>query len=114
MNKLKHLAKHTIDQALNSDTDKECWMAYQVLKVRYPSLTYQYHNGYHCDGLVDYVKGVQWNGGDEIIDVKTREALLTTNTPFYNMKTEEIVNTWMRVVGETATTKQSWLMKLFR
>jgi len=113
MNKLKHLAKHTIDQALHPDTDKECWMAYQVLKVRYPSLTYQSHNGYHCDGLVDYVKGVQWNY-DKLLDTKTDEVLLTTDEPFHSMKTEEIVNTWMRVVGETATTKKSWLRKLFR
>lgn len=113
MSALTHLAKHTIDQVLKPDTDREAWMAYQVLKVKYSTITYCSHNGYHCDGLVDYKRGLQFTNS-EFLDTKTKEVLSTTGKPFYEMNTDEIVNAWMRVVGETETTKQNWLTKIWR
>lgn len=101
---------HALEQNIKPDIDKEQWMAYQTLKLKYPNITYQSHNGYHCDGIADYKLGVRWEY-DKIIDLSSKEILLNTK-PFHTLKTNEIVNTWMRVLGETENTKTDWLDKL--
>lgn len=110
MNKLKSLALHTLEQTLYPDTDKEQWLAYITLKVKYPNITCQSLNGYHCEGIADYNLGIRWEH-DKIIDLGNKEVLLVTE-PFHKLGTTDIVNTWMRVLGETNKTKRSWFNKI--
>ncbi len=111
MNNLKALTLHTVEQTLSPDTDKEQWLAYLTLKVKYPNLTCQSHNGYHCEGIADYKKGVRWQY-DKIVDLADKSVIVETK-PFHSLSTSEVVNTWMKVMGETQTTKRSWLRSLW-
>ena len=110
---LKHLALHTLGQTTLPDTDSAQWLAYQTLKVLYPDISCLSHNGYHCDGLADYTIRVSFCGSRGFIDLESGELLYESDKPFHEMTTNEIVKAWMRVVGETETTKKGWLNKLW-
>ena len=112
MTEINSFALHALEQNTFPDIDKEQWMAYQTLKLKYKNITCQGHNGYHCDGIADYTLGVRWEY-DEIVDLTSKEVLVHTK-PFHTLKTEDIVNTWMRVLGETEKTKRSWFSKILR
>ena len=103
---LKSLGSHFLQQTLYPDTDKEQWLAYLTLKEKYTSLTCQSMNGYHCEGIADYDKGIRWEY-DKVVDLESKEVILKTE-PFHTIPSEVIVNTWMKVMGETTKTKRLW------
>lgn len=104
----KLFKKHIIENLLFPAPDSEQWVAYLVLKEKYTELTYWSHDGYSCDALVDYSKGLVWRD-KEIIDWETKQIIATSEKSFCKTRTEDIISTWMFFNGETTKTKRNWL-----
>jgi len=97
-----------IQSVMFPEQDSEQWVAYLILKQKYHNLTYWSMDGYSCDALADYSKGTVWKD-DELIDWVSRQTIAHTTKRFWDCTTEEIVNTWMQLNGETTKTKREWL-----
>lgn len=80
-------------------TDRERFLAFMLLKQKYPKLTYWSHNGYDCDALADYSFQVVWDK-QEIIDWETKNTFKTTEKSFFDCTMTEIVDTWVEVLKE--------------
>jgi hypothetical protein len=107
------LIYHFIYQSVLPEGDKEQWLAYLILKEKYPTLTYLSYDGYSCHGLADYSKNIYWQEED-IIDWKTKKTLARPHKHFVEHTTSEICAVWMQVNGETEETKRLWLESLLR
>lgn len=105
------LEYHFIESTVRSHEDKERWLAYLVLKEKYPALTYWSHDGYSCDALADYSKNLVWHDS-EIVDWTTKQTISRTEKRFTSYTTSEICDVWMRANGETEKTKNEWLESL--
>ena len=102
---------HFIESTIRSHEDKGRWLAYLILKEKYPALTYWSHDGYSCDALADYSKNLVWHDW-YIVDWTTKGAIIRTENRFTSCTTPEICDVWMRVNGETEKTKNEWLDSL--
>lgn len=105
--------KHIIENALFPSPDSDRFVAYIILTSKYPELTYWSWDGYSCDALADYSKGLVWRDS-EVIDWQTRQIVATTVKSFWDCSTEEILATWMFLNGETTKTKRDWLSQIWR
>ena len=110
---MNKLATHLIRQTLFPDQDKPQWMAFLILNKKYPKLTYLSMDGYHCHGIADYSEGKMfywqncYKGG--ILNWADKTLIMSLTKNFCDMTTEEIVNIWMDLCGETEESKLSWL-----
>lgn len=113
---MSNLAVHTIQQALYPDVDKPRWMAYLILYERYPKLTYLSMDGYHCHGIADYSEGKMFYWQDRyqggILDWTDKTLIVPLERDFCDMTTEEIVNVWLELNGETEESKINWIRSL--
>lgn len=100
--------RHILEQALFPSEDCHQWMAFLVLKQKYPHLTYLSYNGYSCDGLADYSKNIYWQD-NKILDWADKSVIMTTDRKFWEYGTNEICTLWMKVNGETTKTKREWV-----
>lgn len=100
--------KHILENTILPGPDSQQFMAYIILQQKYPHLTYWSWDGYSCDALADYSKGIVWKD-NEVIDWMTRQVVAHTTKSFWDCSTTEIVNTWMKFNGETTKTKMDWL-----
>lgn len=111
-----NLPTHFIQQSLFPEQDKPQWLAYLVLNQRYPNLTCLSIDGYHCHGLADYSKGKmlywqdRYKGG--ILNWENKSVIKPILKNFCDMQTEEIINIWMEVCGETEQSKLEWVRSL--
>lgn len=110
---MSNLATHLIQQTLFPDADKPQWLAYVILNEKYPSLTYLSMDGYHCHGIADYSESKMFYWQDRykggILNWVDKTLALPMSKDFCDMTTEEIVNIWMDLCGETQESKLSWL-----
>ena len=103
--------EHILRSVMFPEQDSEQWIAYLILKQKYPSLTYWSMDGYSCDALADYSKGIVWKD-DTLIDWESKQTIEHTTKRFWDCTTEEIVNTWMQLNGETTKAKRDWLNRM--
>lgn len=103
--------EHILRSVMFPEQDSEQWIAYLILKQKYPSLTYWSMDGYSCDALADYDKGLVWKD-NTLIDWESKQTIEHTTKMFWDCTTEEIVNTWMQLNGETRKTKREWLNRM--
>lgn len=91
-------------------------MAYMILYQMYPKLTYLSMDGYHCHGIADYSEGKMfywqdcYQGG--ILNWTDKTLIVPLEKDFCDMTTEEIVNVWTNLNGETEESKVKFLKKL--
>ena len=104
----KLFKQHILENALFPQQDSQQYIAYLTLLYKYPALTYWSMDGYSCDALADYSKGLLWER-DNITDWSTKEVIYKTVKPFWECTTSEIVCEWMKANGETYKTKMDWL-----
>ena len=110
---MSNLETHLIRQTLFPDQDKPQWLAFLILNKRYPKLTYLSMDGYHCHGIADYSEGKMFYWQDRyqggILNWTNKSLFKVISKDFCDMTTEEIVNIWMDLCGETQESKLSWL-----
>lgn len=110
---MDNLSIHVIQQALFPDIDKPQWMAYLILNQLYPKLTYLSMDGYHCHGIADYSEGKMFYWQDRykggILNWTDKTLINVPLKDFCDMTTEEIVNVWLELNGETETSKINFL-----
>lgn len=113
---MSSLATHLIRQTLFPDQDKPQWMAYLILNQKYPKLTYLSMDGYHCQGIADYSEGKMFYWQDRyeggILNWTDKTLIMSPEKDFCDMTTEEIVNVWLDLNGETEESKLAWLSSL--
>lgn len=113
---MSNLEIHVMQQALLPDIDKPQWMAYLILYQLYPKLTYLSMDGYHCHGIADYSEGKMFYWQDRykggIINWTDKTLIMSPPKDFCDMTTEEIVNVWTKLNGETENSKKAWLDNL--
>lgn len=113
---MSNLETHVMQQALFPEQDKPQWMAYLILHELYPNLTYLSMDGYHCHGIADYSDGKMFYWQDRymggILNWSDKTLITTPPKDFCDMTTEEIVNVWTELNGETEESKLSWLRSL--
>lgn len=107
----KLFKRHILEQNIMPSSDSHQYVAYLILSEKYHNLTYWSMDGWSCDALADYSVGLVWNR-HEVVDWESKEVILTTEKSFWESTTQEIIKTWMKVNGETSTTKTSWLRGL--
>lgn len=113
---MSNLEIHVMQQALLPDIDKHQWVAYMILYQLYPKLTYLSMDGYHCHGIADYSEGKMFYWQDRyqggILDWTDKALIVPLEKDFCDMTTEEIVNVWTELNGETEESKMAWLSNL--
>lgn len=113
---MSNLEIHVMQQALFPDQDKPQWMAYLVLHELYPNLTCLSMDGYHCHGIADYSAGKMFYWQDRyqggILNWTDKSLIVPLVKDFCDMTTEEIVNVWTELNGETEESKLAWLSSL--
>ena len=112
---MKTLVKHFIEQTVYPDKDSQQWLAFLVLKEKYPNLTYLSYDGYHCHGLADYSVNFNWQGSRIVVwdnSYTWREHMETAKQlekDFEEYSSTGIVNIWMDLLGETEESKKAWI-----
>ena len=106
----KLFKQHILENTMLPGNDGQLWVAYIILSQKYPELTYWSWDGYSCDALADYSINLVWRD-KEIIDWTTKQVIAITEKNFWETDTTSIVNTWMRMCGETTKTKMGWLLR---
>lgn len=113
---MSNLQIHVMQQALLPDIDKPQWMAYMILYQMYPNLAYLSMDGYHCHGIADYSEGKMFYWQDRyqggILNWTDKTLIMSPEKDFCEMTTEEIVNVWTELNGETEDSKKAWLDNL--
>lgn len=113
---MSNLEIHVMQQALFPDIDKPQWLAYLILYQLYPKLTYLSMDGYHCHGIADYSEGKMFYWQDRymggILNWTDKSLIVPLERDFCDMTTEEIVNVWTELNGETEESKKVWLDNL--
>ena len=113
---MNNLAIHVMQQSLLPDIDKPQWMAYMILYQMYPKLTYLSMDGYHCHGIADYSEGKMFYWQDRymggILNWTDKTLIVPLEKYFCDMTTEEIVNVWTNLNGETEESKLKFIKNL--
>lgn len=113
---VSNLEIHVMQQALFPDIDKPQWMAYMILYQLYPNLTCLSMDGYHCHGIADYSEGKMFYWQDHykggIINWTDKSLIVSSEKDFCDMGTDEIINIWTKLNGETEDSKSAWLRNL--
>jgi len=113
---MSDLAYHFVEQSLFPSDDKPQWLAFLVLNKLYPNLTYLSMDGYHCHGIADYSEGKMFYWQDRyeggILNWTDKTLIMSPPKDFCDMRTEEIVNVWTELNGETEESKINWLRSL--
>lgn len=104
----KLIKQHVLQQTFTPEHDSTQFLAYILLSQKYPNLTYWSMDGYSCDALADYNKDIVWDK-HSVYEWTTKKPLLTTDKRFWDCTTQEIIDVWTRVNGETTKTKREWI-----
>lgn len=88
-----------IDQHTTPDLDSEAWVAYLILLEKYPNLTYQSWDGFHCHGICDYsvTPPMVWID-TRLINWETKEQFPIVD--FSGQTTRDIIKMWNKIVEE--------------
>lgn len=113
---MSNLTYHFVHQMLLPEQDAQQWMAYVLLQKLYPNLTCLSMDGYHCHGIADYSEGKMFYWQDRyqggILNWTDKTLIMSPPKDFCEMSTEEIINVWTELNGETEESKISWLRSL--
>ncbi len=102
------LKKHIFEQMFLPEKDSNQFLAYILLRQKYPSLTYWSVDGYSCDALADYERDIIWDRCS-VYEWTTKKILFTTDKQFWDCTAQEIIDVWTRVNGETTKSKREWI-----
>lgn len=99
---------HLIEQLVLPSEDSEQWVAYVVLKQRYPNLSYWSYDSWSCHALIDAKSLIIWDG-TKVYNFETKEVIEITEKAFNHSTSREIIDVWTRINKETSETKQAWV-----